>query len=383
MQNSNTQIYLQNPADKKRFDEIVDLDPRLLFKGHYPILLDEWQDYPDLWDAVRIEIDHKEIKGGFLLTGSSASRNIKTMHSGTGRIGKLMMRPMSLYESQYTKPSISLKALFDGELFESDMCELTLDDYMNIICKGGFPASRTLNYEDSLIATSSYIDELTKLKIATSKSRRTSSSVNHRLLQSIARNLLTPVSFKKIQSEVANNDRDLSQRTIYNYYEKLKNYFIVEDVHAWNTHIRSRAKLTKVPKRNFVDPSIAIGALGLNKESLINDLRYYGFVFESLCIRDLRILSQEINGEVFYYGDHTNLDIDAIIQLKDGRWGAIQVKVGSGKIEEAAADLDRFIAKLDFKKIREPSFIMILTGTKDAYVRKDGKCVIPLGLLKP
>jgi len=380
---SKTQVYLQNPADKKRFDELISLDPRLLLKGEYPILLDEWQDYPTLWDAVRIEVDQKQLKGGFLLTGSSQSRNVKTLHSGTGRIGKILMRPMSLYESSYTGTTISLKDLFDGKKFEPTICNLTLDDYMNIICKGGFPGSRDLNYEDSLIATNDYILELTKLKISSSKSKRTASTVNLRLLQAIARNLLTTFSFKKLQSEVTNKDSELSQRTIYNYYEKLKNYFIIEDVEAWNTHIRSRARLNKIPKRNFIDPSIAVGALSLNKNSLINDLEYYGFLFESLVIKDLRILLQELNGEVFYYGDNTNLDIDVIIQLKDGRWAAIQVKVGSSKIEEGSAELDRLINKLDFTKLKKPSFIAIITGTKEAYTRRDGKHVIPLGCLKP
>jgi predicted AAA+ superfamily ATPase len=203
------------------------------------------------------------------------------------------------------------------------------------------------------------------------------------LLSSISRNILTQVSFTKIRNDIVSNSVQLTERTVFNYYEKLKNYFIIEDVEAWNTHIRSKARLTTSPKRNFIDPSIAIGALRLNTESLINDLNYYGFLFESLCIRDLRILIDDLGGEIFYYGDNTGLDIDAIIQLKDGRWGAVQIKVGSSKIEQAANELDLFINKLDFTKIKKPSFLMILTGTEYSYQRNDGKIVVPLGLIEP
>lgn len=383
LQVAKTHIFLQNPADKIRFDELMTIDPRILLKGEYPILLDEWQDYPRLWDAVRIEVDQKQIKGGFLLTGSASSRQIKTMHSGTGRIGRLLMRPMSLYESTYTSTTISLANLFSNLKFSPHQCHLKLEDYMNIICRSGFPGSRLLSDEDAVIATHNYTDELKHLKIASSVSKRTALSINDRMLQSIARNILTTVSFDKIKQEVISQGTSLTTRTIYNYYEKLKNYFIIEDVEAWNPHIRSRARLTKIPKRNFIDPAIAIGALHLNKDSLMSDLHYYGFLFESLCLRDLRILANELDCEVFYYADNTQLDIDAIIQLKDGRWGAIQIKVGSSHIDDAASDLDRFVEKLDFKKIKKPSFLMILTGTQDAYIRSDGKYVVPLGLLKP
>jgi predicted AAA+ superfamily ATPase len=183
--------------------------------------------------------------------------------------------------------------------------------------------------------------------------------------------------------EIKSNSEQLTERTIYNYYERLINYFITEDVEAWNPHIRSKARLTISPKCNFIDPSIAVGVLRLNPDSLINDLNYYGFLFVSLCIRDLRILIDDLGGEVFYYGDNTGLDIDAIIQLKDGRWGAIQIKVGSSKVDQAANELDLFINKLDFSKIKKPSFLMILTGTEYSYQRKDGKFVVPLGLLEP
>jgi predicted AAA+ superfamily ATPase len=383
LQVSKTHVFLQNPADKIRFDELMAIDPRILLNGEYPILLDEWQDYPQLWDAVRFDIDQKQIKGGFLLTGSASSRQIKTMHTGTGRIGRLLMRPMSLYESQHTQTTISLASLFANLTLSPHQCDLRLEDYMSMICRGGFPGSRLLNDEDAIIATHHYTDELKRLKIASSLSKRKALSINDRMLQSIARNLLTTVSFDKIRQEVTSQGLSLTTRTIYNYYEKLKNYFIIEDVEAWNPHIRSRARLTKIPKRNFIDPSIAIGALNLKKESLMSDLNYYGFLFESLCLRDLRILASELDGEVFYYADNTQLDIDAIIQLKDGRWGAIQIKVGSAHFEDAASDLDRFVEKLDYKKIKKPSFLMILTGTRDAYKRPDGKFVVPLGLLKP
>jgi len=382
-EHSKTQIYLQNPADKDRFDAIVAQDPRLLFRGEPPILLDEWQDYPRIWDAVRFDVDQREIKGGFLLTGSSSSRNVTTMHSGAGRIGRLMMRPMSVFESRYASPSVSLRELFATPTVEPARCVLTLDDYMEIVCRGGFPASRYLNHEDSLIATRDYVTELNRLRIAGAKSMRTASTVNARLLRSIARNLLTTYPFDKMHDEVVGNDSELSRRTIYNYYEKLKNYFIVDDVEAWNPHIRSRARTRKTPKRNFVDPAIAVGILNLDKEALLSDLRYYGFLFESLCIRDLRIFADELGGEVLYFGDNSGLDVDAIIQLKDGRWGAAQVKVGSGRIEEAANELDRMVAKLDLSFTQHPSFLMILTGTQDAYTRADGKVVVPLGLLMP
>jgi predicted AAA+ superfamily ATPase len=375
---ANTKIYFQNPTEKKRLKAIIEEDPFLILKDNYPILLDEWQEYPILWDTVRFKVDQLQKKGCFLLTGSSQSRIIKTMHSGTGRIGHITMRPLSLFESKYTETNVSLAKLFNGETIKSTKCNLTLKDYMEIICRGGWPASRDLEINEALKEASKYISELYTLK-----GLHKQSTINSNLLSSIARNILTQVSFTKIVNEVVTNSVQLTERTVFNYYEKLKNYFIIEDVEAWNPYIRSKARLTASPKRNFIDPSIAIGALRLNTESLINDLNYYGFLFEALCIRDLRILIDDLGGEIFYYGDNTGLDIDAIIQLKDGRWGAIQIKVGSAKIEQAANELDLFINKLDFSKIKKPSFLMILTGTEYSYQRKDGKIVVPLGLLEP
>jgi predicted AAA+ superfamily ATPase len=380
---SNTKIYFQNPVTKKRYKSIIEEDPSLLLNDTFPILLDEWQEYPVLWDTVRYKVDQLQQKGCFLLTGSSQSRIVKTMHSGTGRIAHITMRPMSLFESKYVDSNVSISKLFNGETITSSKCSLTLKDYMEIICRGGWPGSRELEIQEALNATYEYVSELYTLPISFKKALHQHATINSNLLSSIARNILTQVSFSKILNEVITNSVQLTDRTVYNYYEKLKNYFIVEDVEAWNPHIRSKARLTTSPKHNFIDPSIAIGALRLNPDSLINDLEYYGFLFESLCIRDLRILVDNLGGEIFYYGDNTGLDIDAIIQLKDGRWGAIQVKVGSSKIDQASNELDLFIDKLDFKKINKPSFLMILTGTEYSYQRKDGKFVVPLGLLEP
>jgi len=376
-----TKIYFQNPSDRKRLSALIEQDPLLLFSTDKPLLLDEWQEYPVLWDSVRYYIDMHNSKGDFLLTGSSQSRNIKTMHSGVGRIGKILLRPLSIYEMQISQSSISIEELFDGYKPINQKCNLTLDDYMNVICKGGWPASINLDYEQSLVSIYEYAQDLYKLDTFDKNNRQ--STILRKLLYSLSRNILTDISFEKIRKEVVVNENELTERTLYNYYEKLKNYFIVEDLPAWDPHIRSKARLIKKVKRNFIDPSIAVGILRLNKEKLIDNLDYYGFLFESLVIKDLRILIQNLGGNVYYYKDNTNLDIDVIVQLNNGRWGALQVKVGSSKIDEAAKELDLFLNKIDYTYLEKPSFVGIITGTEYAYTRSDDKIVIPLGLLKP
>jgi predicted AAA+ superfamily ATPase len=362
---------------------MIEQDPSLILKGEYPILLDEWTDFPVLWDSVRFEIDQIQKKGCFLLTGSSSSRGVETLHSGTGRIASIIMRPFSIFELGISKTNVSLSKLFRGESIISSSCNLKLKDYMEIICRGGWPSSIQLDFNDALISTYEYVNKLYSIPLYDRKSSNFQSTLSQKLLSSIARNILTTTTISKIARETTSFENYVTERTIFNYYEKLKNIFVLENVNAWNPHIRSRALLTKNAKHNFVDPSIAVGILKLDVDALINDLNYYGFLFESLCIKDLRILGNNLDAEVYYYTDNTGLDIDAIVQLRDGRWGAVQIKVGESKIDQAAKQLDLFLNKIDYTKTPKPSFVMILTGTEFSYTRKDGKIVVPLGLLEP
>lgn len=378
---SKSAIYL-DPLNKSDYKTMLQLNKKEFLSPPYPKLIDEWQLIPEVWDQIRHEVDHIEDRGLFLLTGSSAANLEKTEHSGAGRISRLMLRPMSLYESGVSNGEISLSKLFEGEKIEYTKSPSKVEDYAINIIKGGWPESI---YDSELQANNrmrSYIDALLKEDINKVTSKKYNENKARKILESLARATGSEASNKKILNDLSYFDTSISENTLIDYLDVLNKLYIIEDLKSWNPNLRSKTIIRSTPARFFVDPSIGASVLNLSSSKLMKDFETFGLFFESLVIRDLRIYAESINGEIFRYKDKTGLEIDAVVQLYDGRWGAIEVKMGSHLFDEAAKKLQSFASKIDTKKMGEPSFLAIISATEYGYQREDGVYIIPLGLLK-
>lgn len=384
LENSKSHLFMQDPDKTLSYLKAADTKPSLLLNGNTPRLLDEWQTAPVLWDAVRFMVDQRGKPGQFILTGSAVPKDNVAQHTGTGRISRLMMRPMSLYESLESNGSVSLKALFDGETEIDSFSTLTIEQIAFAIVRGGWPASigepekialqHAINYIEAVInADVSRVDGVEKNPVRV-----------RALLRSLSRNISTLATIKTIHDDIAMGDVDesISDKTISQYLSALDRIFVTENLPAWNPALRSKTAIRTSPKRQFVDPSIAAAVMRLTPSRLLEDFNYFGFLFESLCDRDLRVYAEAIDGQVFHYRDGSGLEADAVIALNDGRWAAVEVKLGSREIEDAAVHLLKLKNKVNTEKMREPSFLMILTGTEIAYRRDDGVYIVPLGCLK-
>ncbi|MDR0831893.1 MAG: DUF4143 domain-containing protein [Bacillales bacterium] len=382
-QYAKTKIFLHDTDKRESYEKLLKIQPSLILEGEKPLLIDEWQDFPIIWDTVRTAIDRGSLKGDFLLTGSSSNDKVAVLHSGAGRIAKLRMRPMSLWESGNSNGAVSLKELFNNDNYQvSNKSTLSFVNYISLIVKGGWPAYLDYDVELASKLLNHYVNDLYSLSVFKKNKSPQKKAILNSLVRSLARNILTKSTFETIVADLSNDKINLTNRMVENYYYKLKQAFIIEEVEAWNPHLRSRSRLRSIPKKNFCDPSIACGALRAGEDYLKKDINYLGFLFESLVIRDLRVYADTLDGDVFYYGDATNLDIDAIIQLKDGRWGCIQVKMGEKLIDEGVKEINLLLNKIDYSKTPKPSFCAVITATEYAYKRPDGIFVIPLGSLK-
>ncbi|RMA79045.1 hypothetical protein JN00_0091 [Metamycoplasma subdolum] len=382
---SKTHIFLNDIDKKNYYEELIKTKPSLLFKGETPILLDEFQDYPILFDGVRFEIDQRNQKGLFILTGSSVLKDNLVKHSGVGRMSRIRMRPLSLFESEHSKGLISFKSIFDDakNSFVNASSELKLDGVIERICVGGWPSNIDLDVELALKANLRYIDQTIKSDINRIDGVVKNPTKVRKMLQSFARNIQTPTSISTIANDVnQSNGSDLSTKTISNYINALEKIFIIENTEAWTPNIRSKTIIRTSEKLGFVDPSIAIAIKGLNPKSLLNDFNYLGFLFESLVIRDLKIYAESINGQIYYYRDKQNLECDAVFVLNDGRYGLIEIKMGLGHIEEATNTLLKLKDKLKNGEKNKPSFLMIITAEGESFITKDGILVVPIGLLR-
>jgi len=382
-------LYMQDPDHSASYLQAADIKPSLLLKGDTPRLIDEWQMAPVLWDAVRFAVDQRGETGQFILTGSSVPKDNAVQHTGTGRISRMIMRPMSLFESQESNGTVSLKSLFDGNASEkSGHSSLTIEGLAFALIRGGWPAS--VGQSASLEATESialkqvhdYVDAVINIDVSRVDGIEKSPARLRALMRSLARNVSSTASFTTIHKDIAADEQTISEKTISAYINALRRIFVIEDLPAWNPAMRSKTALRNTPKRHFVDPSIAAAVLRANSESLLSDFNTFGLLFESLCIRDLRVYAQSIDGEVFHYRDKSGLEADAIVHLKDGRWGAVEVKMGAKEIEKAAENLKILREKINLDRMKEPSFLMVLTATELAYQRDDGIYVVPIGVLK-
>jgi predicted AAA+ superfamily ATPase len=375
-------LFMQDPDYIASHLKAADTKPSLLLRGKTPRLIDEWQIAPVLWDAVRHAVDRRGEPGQFILTGSAVPTDNAVRHTGTGRISRVLMRPMSLFESLESTGDVSLKALFDGNTDGEGMSFLTVEQLAFITTRGGWPASIGEKASVALRHAYNYADAVINLDVSRVDGVEKNPARVRALMRSLARNISTAATLTTVRNDVAVNESDISEKTISSYLNALRRIFVVEDLPAWNPAMRSKTVLRTASKRHFTDPSIAAAVLCATTDSLLRDFNTFGSLFESLCIRDLRIYAQAIDGEVFHYRDKSGLEADAIIHLKDGRWGAVEVKTGAREIETAAEHLKILRNKINLDKMREPSFLLVLTGTGLAYRRADGVYIAPIGCLR-
>ena len=375
-------IEFQNPDRKQEYDEIKNTKPSLFLNGEKPRMFDEWQMYPVVWDSIKTDVDHTGLKGQYILTGSAKPSEGKTMHTGTGRISRVLMRPMSLFESNESTGEVSFADILDNKDI-SGVSKLSLEDLASIIVRGGWPASIEVESETKYRFAKEYVKSLLHEEIKKIDGVERNAEKMQNVLRSLARNNSTQVSNATLEGDIKNNfDDDISRPTLTDYLNTLEKLFVIEDVNATNLNLRSKYALRTKPKKYFVDPSIATAILDIKPKDLINDLNTFGLMFESLCIRDLKIYTERFGGDITFYRDEKNFEVDAILRTSSGKWGAIEIKLGAGYIDEAANNLLKFKERVDVKKCGNPSFLMVLTGANYSYKRDDGVYVVSIGTLK-
>ena len=381
-QAARSSLYMQDPDKTSSYLAAADTKPSLLLNGETPKLIDEWQMAPVLWDAVRFEVDKRNKPGQFILTGSAVPSDNLVAHTGTGRISRLLMRPMSLWESGDSNGLISLKELFDKNTDIPATSNLSIEKIAFLICRGGWPASISQENESALKMATNYIESVINMDVQRVDGVEKNPERVRMLLRSLARNISTMASGQTIMADMESNDIGISEKTLSSYLNALRRIFVIEDTPAWMPSLRSKTAIRTSPKRNFVDPSIATAVMRTNPSGLLNDFETFGFMFESLCTRDMRIYAQANDGAVFHYRDKNDLESDMIISLRDGRWAPIEVKLGNKQIDEAAKNLLSLQSKINTEKMGKPSFLMVVTGGEFAYTRDDGVLVVPIGCLK-
>lgn len=380
-------LYMADPENLEQNLQLAQVSPRKLLLGKTPRLIDEWQVIPKLWDAIRFEVDHRGKLGLFILTGSAVPADTsQIIHTGTGRFSWLTMRPMSLYESGESNGNISLMELFKNssdDLFAEN--DIGIDQLAYVICRGGWPQAVNLKGETALDQAFDYFDAVVNSDISRVDGISREPERVKRIMKSYARNQCGQISINTICNDIIANDAEtISNETVSSYLSALKKIFVIEDSPAWNPNLRSKTAIRSSDTRYYIDPSIATAALGLGPDDLIADLNTMGLMFETLCIRDLRVFAESLGGQVYHYRDKSGLECDAVIHLRNGKYGLIEIKLGGDKlIDEGATTLKTLANKIDTDKMRAPSFMMVLTGTgKYAFRRKDGISVVPIGCLR-
>lgn len=377
---------MDDPETKKQNIEMAELNPKKLLAGANPRLIDEWQLAPKLWDAIRFEVDHRENLGQFILTGSSVPPTTdEREHSGTGRFSKLTMRTMSLYESGESTGAVSLKELFEKSGKIDGTSNLTLENLAFLVCRGGWPRSVDMETEIALDQAFDYYDSVVYQDINRVDGIKKNAEKVKRLMRSYARNQGCQVSNASLAKDVqAGDETPIQEETVSSYLSALRKIFVVEDLCAWKPNLRSKTAIRTSDTRYFQDPSLAAASLGIAPNDLINDLHTFGLLFETLAIRDLRIYADSLGGNVYHYRDKDGLECDAVVHLRNGNYGLIEIKLGGDRlIEEGIKTLGRMEDKIDTEKMNKPSFKMVLTGIGNwAYQRKDEIDIVPIGCLK-
>ena len=387
LQQAKSVIYMDDPENKSNYLRLAETDIQVLLQGNTPRLIDEWQKAPQIWDACRFVVDRRGEDGQFVLTGSAEPVNQSQLgHTGTGRVGWVHMRPMSLFESGESNGLLSLGNLFEGKFDAVAANELKINDLCHLICRGGWPKSIGKSERAALRQAYNYIDAVAKRDIIEVDATDRSETNTRKLLRSYARHQGTQATNGTIAADLsANEGKPLSDRTITSYLNALRKIFVIEDMEAWNPNLRSKAAIRTTDTRYFVDPSIATAALGIGPKDLAKDLNTLGLLFETLAVRDLRVYAEALDGAVYHYRDNNGLECDSVMHLRNGHYGLIEIKLGGNSlIEEGAKNLTLLAKKIDTDRMYAPSFMMVLTGTGQyAYQRQDGVLVVPIGCLRP
>ena len=392
IQQAKSILLMSDPDNKEQNLSLAKTNIRKLLEGETPRLIDEWQLAPKFWDAVRNEVDRRNADGQFILTGSAVpprptTEEEKIFHTGTGRISRLKLRTMSLYESGESTGEVSLASLFEDAENVEGTSHIDLDELAFLVCRGGWPkAALKENAKAALMQAKQYYKTVVGLDISRVDGVERNEELAKRLMRSYARNQGSQATLGTLLSDLKNNESDtLTEYTIYSYINALKKIFVIEDSLAWNPNLRSKTAIRTSDTRYFVDPSIATAALGIGPKDLINDLNTFELMFETLAVRDLRVYADAIDGTVYHYRDKNNLECDAVVHLENGSYGLVEIKLGGAQlVREGAATLLELAGKIDTTKMKKPSFLMVLTGIGDyAYKRPDdGVLVVPIGCLK-
>ena len=379
-------VYMNDPKKSSMYMQLAKMSPQTLLEGESPKLIDEWQLAPSLWDTIRFEVDHRDGEGFFILTGSAVpAKTDDIWHTGTGRFARIKMRTMSLWESEDSTGIISLGALFNGSAQTAITDEKSLEDMAFLVCRGGWPKATIQKKEAALERVFDYYDAVVNADISRVDNVERDAERTKRLMRSYARFQGSQTSISKIKDDVKANDAmTVNDDTIGAYIKALEKIFVIEDMPAWNPNLRSKTAIRTSDTRYFVDPSIAVAALGLGPKDLINDLNTFGLLFETMCVRDLRVYADALGGTVYHYRDKNGLECDAVVHLRNGSYGLIEIKLGGDDlIEEAAATLKELANKIDTTKMKSPSFMMVLTAIGSyAFQREDNVWVVPVGSLK-
>lgn len=367
--------------------QLISMSSKLLLQGETPRLIDEWQTLPSLWDTIRTEVDKRNEFGQFILTGSSVPPDLSAfVHSGTGRFGRLKMRPMSLFESGESTGTVSLQSLFDKAPFEAQQVEMDLEQMAYLTCRGGWPQATLMQGDTALDQAFDYYKAVTEVDIQRVDGIRRSAQRAQLLMRSYARNAAQQVPFSTMRTDMLSNDKQtLNEDTVIDYVGALRKLFVIEDLPAWNPNLRSKSAIRTTETRHFVDPSIATAALGIGPKDLIADLNTFGLIFETFAVRDLRVYGDVLNGTLYHYRDSSGRECDAVLHLRNGAYALIEIKLGGiSKIEEGARNLKSLVNVLDTSRMPEPTFLMVLTAVGPyAYQREDGIYVVPISCLKP
>ncbi len=380
-------LYMDEPQTKEQNITMASLNPRKLLVGETPRLIDEWQLAPMLWDAIRFEVDHRDELGQFILTGSCVPADTKEVtHTGTGRFSWLLMRPMSLFESGESSGEVSMQELFSTPAQIDGIGDNDLDRLAFLICRGGWPRAIDMRDKIALNQAFDYYDAVIHSDINRVDGVQKDSQKVAKMMRSLARNQGQQVANTAIAADISENeDASINQETVASYIAALKRIFVIEDMPAWNPNLRSKTAIRTSDTRYFVDPSIATASLGIGPNDLLSDLKTMGFMFETLCVRDLRVYAEALGGNVLHFRNKAGLECDAVLHLRNGSYGLIEIKLGGDKlIEEGASTLKRLANQIDTSKMKAPSFLMVLGGAVPyAYRRQDGVYVVPVSCLKP
>ena len=380
MQAAASEVLLDVDDNARR---MVGIDPGAVLDGDTPRLIDEWQLEPAIWNHVRRTVDQRSRPGQFILTGSAVPADDTTRHTGAGRFVRLRMRPLSLFESGHSSGEISLQRLLEGEEQRATRSELSIASVAELICAGGWPGNAGKPLRSALRMNRGYLDEIRRLDVSRVSDRRRDPVKVARLLQSLARNVATPVAISKLAADVGDNRRGLKADTVAEYLDALERLMLVENQPAWAPHLRSRTTLRSSPVRHFVDPSLAAAAMRVTPPRLSADPEFLGLLFESMVIRDLRVYAQAADAQVFHYREKEGLEVDAVVEAADGRWAAFEIKLGERWVADGAKSLNKLARRMERSDHEEPSALAVIVPNGYGYVGRRDVGVIPIGALGP